>query len=71
MWLIAEDETLFDATAFLNPVGVYGSEFSPTSIWNELGPYGSATGPYRACNPFTRRPPRLVDEAGCTYGRLG
>jgi hypothetical protein len=50
--------------------GLYGGEYSATSIFNDYGQYGSPYAVYSACNPYTQTPPVVVDGEGNYYGRL-
>ena len=51
-------------SSFLNKVGPYGSEVSPTSIFNVVGKYGSEVGELSAFNQVTNMPPHIVDPSG-------
>ena len=60
----------YSVESIFNQYGLYGSPYSATSVNNQYGLYGSPYSSTSACNPYTTSPPVIVDEAGCSYGRL-
>lgn len=59
-----------DPNSVHSQYGLYGGEYSVSSIFNNYGQYGSPYSIYSACNPYTLSPPVVIDGAGDYYGRL-